>query len=141
MISFSWVTSTIKKQGNWSPQGGGSSQGLKLLDVLMKNSMTQWITENMRLRNGEEWSRMDLVLMKESNIIKKINQQVLIKRSGITKKLDEQGPISKSNQVDMKIGNTGKENRNTVFRMDRLNLVDRHSQFGKIFCRNRLAQF
>ena len=41
----------------------------------MNNIMIQWIEENARFRGNEEPSRLDLLLIKELEVIRKVNYQ------------------------------------------------------------------
>ena len=45
----------------------------------MNNIMTQWIKINTRFRGNQESSRLDLLLTKELEIIRKVNYQCPLK--------------------------------------------------------------
>ncbi len=57
----------------WNTRGGEDSWGDKVLKLAMNNIMTQWVEENTRYRGGEEPSRLNLVLSKETDIIEDMN--------------------------------------------------------------------
>lgn len=57
----------------WNTRGGEDSWEDKVLKLAMNNIMTQWVEENTRYRGGEEPSRLDLVLSKETDIIEDMN--------------------------------------------------------------------
>ena len=47
----------------------------------MNNIMTQWINENTRLRGNKEPSRLDLLLTKKLEVIRKVNYQCPLGKS------------------------------------------------------------
>ena len=66
---------------DWSTQGGESSWGSALLDVTMEHAMTQWIQQETRFESDEQLSRLDLVFMKEPNIVSEIKYKPPINKS------------------------------------------------------------
>ena len=56
----------------WYAEGEESWGGI-LLDFVVNTIMIQWIKENTRFRGNEESSRLDLLLTKELEVIKKVN--------------------------------------------------------------------
>ncbi len=61
----------------WTTDGGEESWRYMLLNLIMTNTMTQWIGENTRFGGNEEASRLDLVFTKEMDIIEGINYQFI----------------------------------------------------------------
>ena len=65
----------------WYTGGGEESWDDLLLDLVMNNIMTQWMKEKTRFRDNEEPSRLDLLLTKELEVIRKANYQCLLGKS------------------------------------------------------------
>ena len=57
----------------WCTGGGEESWVSILLDLVMNNILTQWIKENTGFRCNEKPSRLDLLLTKELEVIRKAN--------------------------------------------------------------------
>ena len=53
-------------------EGSDNSWGSILLDIVMEHTMTQWVKEHTRFREGEEPSRLDLIFTKETGIVEEI---------------------------------------------------------------------
>ena len=72
------------KEVHWedmSSEGGEESWGTMLLDLTMDYTMTQWIQECTRYRSGKEPSRLDLVFMKEPELVSNIEYMTPIGKS------------------------------------------------------------
>lgn len=82
--------------------------------------MTQWIKENMRFRSGKESLRQDFVLMKESDIIRKLDYHCPINRTDYILIVMETGEIDK---VKLNVGH----------RIGRLNFGKTVNGLGKYF--------
>ena len=78
------------------------------MDLVMNNIMIQWIKENTRFRGNEEPSRLDLLLTKELEVIRKVNYQC---------------PLGKSDHVliEFKVNDSIKEGRREEHKNGRYN--------------------
>lgn len=92
----------------WDTEGGEDSWGNRILNLAMRNVMTQWIKEATRYRGTDEASRLDLLLTKEPDIIGKIKTKC---------------PLGKSDHVliefDLNEGNS--EEKDESYRKGRFN--------------------
>ncbi len=65
----------------WLVDGSDKSWGGELLRMTMEYSVTQWVEENMRFRGEDGPSRLDLIFMKESKVVKDIDYKCPIGKS------------------------------------------------------------
>lgn len=65
----------------WSTDGGENSWGYALLNLVMENTMTQWITKTTRHRGEDEPSRLDLIITREPEVIDKVLYKAPIGKS------------------------------------------------------------
>ena len=65
----------------WYTRGGEESCVGILLDLVMNNIMTQYIKYNTGFRGNEEPSRLDLLLTKELEVIRKVNEHCPLEKS------------------------------------------------------------
>ena len=81
----------------WTTEGSENSWGYTLLNLVMENTMTQWITEATRYRGEDEPSRLDLVFSKEPEVIETVryktplgkSDHILLEYEVITDKMEE----------------------------------------------------
>ena len=82
--------------------------GWLMLDLIMNNIKTQWIKDNTSYRGNEEPSRLDLLLTKELEVIRKVNYRC---------------PLEKCNNVfiEFKVNDSIKEGRREKHKNGRYN--------------------
>ena len=90
----------------WYTDGGEETWGARLLNLVMENAMTQWVKEKTRYQCNEEPSRLDLVLTKEIEVVKKVEYKC---------------PINKSDHVviELELAEYREEDRNEEHRVGR----------------------
>ncbi len=70
MTLIAWGSTLPREWEEWT-MDGEESWGYMLLNLIMTNTMTQWIGENTRFGGNEEASRLDLMFLKEMDVMKR----------------------------------------------------------------------